>query len=136
TCSHHGGVNYWGADLQRISQATWPGENSLFFFILAAALVGWYGYGVRALHRKHATDKKLSTSTHLQRQCCTNSLAEGLSYCSTCGAALTNAVDGAAVSPAIIYTLVTATAFLTIGIAVVAFLYFRTRQTAAIAASA
>lgn len=136
TCSWHGGVKYWGSELRQIAQTTWPRENSPLLIILTAVFVGWYGYGVRALHRKHATDSPVSTSTDLQRECCTDSLSQGLRFCSVCGASLTTAATGSVVSPAITYALVTATAFLTLGLAVLAGLYLRGRQTADVAAAA
>jgi hypothetical protein len=134
TCSHHGGVNYWGSELRQIAQTTWARENSLLFIILAAVFIGWYGYGVRALHRKHATSNHLSTSTHLQRQCCTDSLKKGLPFCSECGAALPGVIS-ASISPAITYILITATTFLTIGLTILALFYYRARQHADIAAA-
>ena len=136
TCSHHGGVNYWGSELRQIAQTSWARENSLLLIILAAAFIGWYGYGVRVLHRKHTADTPVSTSTDVQRQCCTDSLAQGLRFCSVCGASLTTAATGAVVSPAITYALITTTAFLTLGLAVLGVFYLAGRQTADVAAAA
>lgn len=137
TCSHHGGVKYWGAELQRIIYANWIGENSLFFFVLTAGLIGWYAYGARSVHRRQSNANQISNSNQLQGQCCTGSLAEGLRFCSVCGAVLTaDAANHIAVSPAMTYVLMTATALLTVGLTIMGVLYFRTRQAARLAAAA
>src|SRR6267142_1049987 len=77
TCSHHGGVKYWGTELQQISQTNWANSNYLLFFILGAGMIGWYAYGARAIRRSHSEADQRSVSNQLQRECCTNSLAEG-----------------------------------------------------------
>src|SRR5262249_9552433 len=57
-------------------------------------------------------------------------------FCSVCGASLTTAATGAVVSPAITYALVTTTAFLTLGLAVLGVFYLAGRQNADVAAAA
>jgi len=131
TCSHHGGVKYWGTELQKIARTSWISDNSLCFVILAAGLIGWYAYGAAAVRHRNSDASQRSTTNQLQRQCCTDSLAEGLRYCAVCDAALC-VTEGHSplVSPSMAYVLVTTTAFLSIALTVVGFLYFRTRQNA------
>lgn len=136
TCSHHGGVNYWGSELRQIAQASWLGDNTLFFVILGVALIGWYAYGAKAIRLRATDPKRPSTSDQLQRQCCTDSLAEGLRFCAVCGAALgANENDSRvpAVSPGMTYLLMTATTFLSIVLLVVGIVYLRKRQNAQVA---
>src|SRR5437660_11854745 len=78
TCSHHGGVNYWGTELRQIAQASWIGDNALFFVILGVGLIAWYAYGAKAVHHRSVDARQRAASNQLQGQCCTDSLAEGL----------------------------------------------------------
>jgi len=136
TCSHHGGVNYWGSELRQVAQASWIGDNVLFFVILAVGLIGWYAYGAKAVLPRSRDAKPPATSNHLQRQCCTDSFAEGLRFCAVCGATLgANEIDRPTISPSITYVLMTVTGFLTIALIVIGVLYFRTRQLAQVAAA-
>lgn len=131
TCSHHGGVKYWGTELRRITNTSWTTDNSLLFVILGAGVIGWYVYGVRVARYRNSEANKLSASNQLRQQCCIDSLAEGLRSCAVCGTALgINATEGhaPAVSPSIAYALIIATVFLSITLTVVALLYFQTQQ--------
>lgn len=138
TCSHHGGVKYWGTELQQIAQTNWLDSNYLFFFILGAGLIGWYAYGARAIRHSHSEADQRSASNQLQRQCCADSLAQGLRFCAACGATLgVNETHRRqpVVSPSTTYILMTATTFLTIALMVVGIVYIRTRQNAQVAAA-
>jgi hypothetical protein len=137
TCSHHGGVKYWGTELRQIAQTNWLSSSYLFFFILGAGLIGWYAFGARSIRRDHSAAAERSASNQLQRQCCTDSAAQGLRVCFECGATLgVNETDGRqpAVSPGTTYVLMIATTFLTIALGVVGIVYLRTRQNVEVAA--
>jgi len=135
TCSHHGGVKYWGTELQQIAQANWVSTNYFFFFILGAGLIGWYAYGAKTF-RDGSVSGQVFVSNQLQRQCCTESLAQDLRFCAVCGAALAGNETyshRATVSPRITYVLMTATTFLSIALLVLAIVYVRSQQNVQVA---